>query len=438
MRIIDNTQDTDLVQLVRRDTTDASTTVADVLKDVRERGDAAVCDFTRKFDSVDYGTTPKVGTLSQLEKYCEEVAVHQLTYKQKGAIESAVANVSWCAEKSTPRSWSDTAPDGQRVGEVFTPFDRVACYVPQGSFPLVSTVIHTAAIAKAVGVKEIVMVTSPSNEALNPAVAYAALKSGVTEIVYVGGAQGIASVAYGTQTIKKVDFICGPGNQYVAEAKRQLFGSVGIDMVAGPSEVFVVADETADAYAVACDLVAQAEHGSGYEAAVLLTDSAQLIEDVAQQLQKLKDSIVGNPGFLRVWDETLFLVFTPDIATAVSLVNDCAPEHVEIHTVDADIVSQDVTRAGAVFIGGYSAEPLGDFVAGPSHVLPTNSSARFASGLSAASFFRRTSVMEFDGESYNKLAPLAYEFAQMEGLIGHGLSSIARLENNSETRNEKS
>lgn len=429
MQVLDSTkQKIDLPALLVRESKDVTSLVAEILENVRTNGDSAVCEYSRKFDSVDTGQVPRKMERSELESYCRDVAVSALTKEQTSAIETAVANVSWCATKSIPQNWDDTAPDGQRVGEVFTAFDRVACYVPQGSFPLVSTAIHTAAIANTCGVKEIVMVTSPSNEDLNPAVAYAAMLSGVTEIIFAGGAQGIAAVACGTESIKRVDFICGPGNMYVAQAKRQLFGTVGIDMVAGPSEVFVIADESADPYSVATDLVAQAEHGSGSEASVLLTDSSALIDSVKIELEKIKHQITNNLGFLNVWDNTLFLVLTNSIDEAIELSNQCGPEHVEVQTKNAVQNAEKITKAGAVFIGGYSAEPLGDFVAGPSHVLPTNSSARFASGLSAASFFRRTSTLDFSKQSYEKLAPHAYEFAKMEGLVGHGLSSIARLD----------
>ena len=236
MKIIDSTEKSiDLAKMVLRESVDANEVVSQVLKNVKENGDKAVCGYTRDFDSIDTGSSPRTMTGLELRDYCKNFAIPSLTKAQISAIEKAVANVSWCAGKSVPQGWNEIAPDGQRVGEIFTAFERVACYVPQGSFPLVSTVIHTAAIANACGVKEIVMVTSPSENELNSAVAYAALLSGVTEIVFAGGAQGIAAVAFGTETIKKVDFICGPGNRYVAEAKRQLFGTVGIDMVAGPS-----------------------------------------------------------------------------------------------------------------------------------------------------------------------------------------------------------
>ncbi|HMS24719.1 MAG TPA: histidinol dehydrogenase [Acidimicrobiia bacterium] len=433
MQIINSTtQIIDLPELLRRDEKDAAALmakVAAVLQDVRLRGDAAVCDFTRAFDSIDTGT-PRIMSRVELEEYCKQTARPALTDDQIEAIELAVANISWFASQSMPSSWSAIAPDGQIVGEVFRPFDRVACYVPQGSFPLVSTAIHTAALARVAGVSEIVMVTSPSDRPLNPAVVYAAMLSGITEIIFAGGAQGIAAVAYGTETINRVDFICGPGNQYVAEAKRQLFGTVGIDMVAGPSECFVIADDTAEPYAVACDLIAQAEHGSGLEAAVLLTDSQELIDSVAQVLETIKDRIVGNPGFLQVWDNTLLLVLTDNIETAVKLTNNCAPEHVEVQTLDSGLDAQGLINAGAVFIGSYSAEPLGDFVAGPSHVLPTNGTARFTSGLSVSHFMNRKSTISITAESYPVLAQASKEFADMEGLVGHGMSSVARVENN--------
>lgn len=433
MKIIKDQSNESVVNtlLLRNGGQDVRDIVSEIISNVRERGDEALVEYARKFDDVDTGSVVRVTKRDELERYVNEIAEEGLTDNQKLAISTAVANVSFCAKKSKPNSWKDIAPQGQLVGETFNPFSRVACYVPQGSFPLVSTVIHTAAIAKECGVKDIVMITSPSNDELNIAVAYAAYLSGVTEIVYAGGAQGIAALAYGTESIVRADFICGPGNQYVAEAKRQVFGDVGIDMVAGPSEVYVIADSTANPYAVACDLVAQAEHGSGFEASVLLSDSSNLIDEVKAELEKVKSEIKDNPGFLSVWDKTLFLVQVESIDDAIDVTNSCAPEHVEIIVENSSDVAHKIVNAGAVFVGGLSAEPLGDFVAGPSHVLPTNSSARFASGLSAASFFKRTSVMEFTQRSYDELAPLAYEFASMEGLIGHGLSSVARLEKES-------
>ncbi|HQZ14844.1 MAG TPA: histidinol dehydrogenase [Acidimicrobiia bacterium] len=437
MKILDTTKSAlDLPSLLERTSSDTGLLVSEIISQVRQYGDRALVEYSAKFDGIVDGEKPRVMNRSELETYCKNVASKTLTDSQKAAIDKAIENVSWCATKSAPKNWTDTGPDGQIVGERFTAFNRVACYVPQGSFPLVSTAIHTAAIANTAGVNEIVMVTSPSENDLNPAVAYAALNSGVTEIVFVGGAQGIAAVALGTETIEKVDFICGPGNQYVAEAKRALFGTVGIDMVAGPSEVFVIADVTADPYSVACDLVAQAEHGSGMEASVLLTDSMELIYAVEIELEKLQNEITDNPGFQSVWENSLYLVLTDSISKAIKISNDCAPEHVEIQTENYLEDSAKVTNAGAVFIGGYSAEPLGDFVAGPSHVLPTNSSARFTSGLSAASFFTRTSVIEIGESAYEKLSGASKEFADMEGLTGHGLSSVARRKDTESYKNE--
>ena len=418
-------REVDLVSLLTRGKADVFQIVQRIIGDVRENGNKAIVDFTRELDGVET-SAPVIMFRDELESYCNQIAKQKLTKEEIEAIENAVSNVSWFAKKSIPVDWEDIGLDGQLVGEKFTPFKRVACYVPQGSFPLVSTAIHTAAIANTVGVEEIVMVTSPSQNDLNPAVAWAAYKSGVSEIVFVGGAQGIAGVALGTESIRKVDFICGPGNQYVAEAKRQLFGEVGIDMVAGPSEVFVIADQGASPYSIACDLIAQAEHGSGQEASVLLSDSEEIIANVQNELRKLKTKIVNNPGFEKVWENSIYLVVTESIDEAIEMVNACAPEHVEIQTEDARAISKYVRNAGAVFIGNYSPEPIGDFVAGPSHVLPTNSTARFTSGLSAMSFFRRTSTIEIDANSYPKLSAQAKVFAEMEGLTGHGMSSVSR------------
>ena len=425
MKIINHDQALEI--LTSRDNAlDVRDMVAEIIARVRSEGDEAICEFSRRFDNVDMGSIPRVMGRDELEAYVDKTKP-ELTDRQIEAIDTALENVAFTAQRSQPQSWRDTAPTGHTIGEEFIALNRVACYVPQGSFPLVSTAIHTAAIAKASGVSEIVMVTSPSNGELTIAVAYAAFVSGVTEIVFAGGAQGIAAVAYGTETIKRVDFICGPGNSYVAEAKRQVFGDVGIDMVAGPSEVFVIVDETANPYAIACDLIAQAEHGSGSELSVLLTTSKDVADKVGTQLATIKQSITNNPGFDRVYEESLFIVITDSIAQAAQITNVCAPEHVEVITknrADAELVAV----AGAVFIGEYSAEPLGDFVAGPSHVLPTNSSARFSSGLSAASFFRRTSIIDIDKSSYETLAPLAFEFGEMEGLRGHTMSAVARLD----------
>jgi histidinol dehydrogenase len=428
MKIITNEAAQSVIDTISRprQAADVRERVSEIISRVRTQGDEAICEYSRMFDDIDMGSTPRIMNREELELYVESNK-SALTDIQIEAIDEAVRNVTFVAQKSTPQSWEEKAPAGQVIGERFIPMTRVACYVPQGSFPLVSTAIHTAAIAQACGVQEIVMVTSPSNDDLNVAVAYAALASGVTEIVFAGGAQGIAAVAYGTETISRVDFICGPGNQYVAEAKRQVFGDVGIDMVAGPSEVFVIADDNADAYAIACDLVAQAEHGSGSETSVLLSTSRDVIDGVARELENLKPQILNNAGFDKVFDESLYLVRVETLEDAATITNACAPEHLEIMVESPREVAEQITHSGAVFIGHFSAEPLGDFVAGPSHVLPTNGSARFSSGLSAASFFRRTSIIDINEESYAHLAPLASEMAKMEGLTGHALSSVARL-----------
>lgn len=427
MKIIENTENSEVIrQLVRAQSSeDISSRVEEIISIVKNEGDKAICELTARFDGIET-SKPQIMYRGELGQYVNE-NIGLLSEQQIKAIDVAIENVTFTASRSMPKSWRDTAPGGHTIGEQFTAFNRVACYVPQGSFPLVSTAIHTAAIAKSAGVKEIAMITSPKEEQLNIAVAYAAYNSGVTEIVFVGGAQGIAALAYGTQTINRADFICGPGNSYVATAKRQVYGDVGIDMVAGPSEVFVIADSQADPYSVACDLVAQAEHGSGFEMSVLLSDSTELVKAVASELKSIKSSIKENPGFLQVWDNSLYLASVESIDDAIKITNISAPEHVEIMTVDAQNDSTKIINAGAVFVGKYSAEPIGDFVAGPSHVLPTNSSARFTSGLSAASFFRRTSIMEIDEKSYEKLAPLSETFGEMEGLAGHAMSSVARM-----------
>ncbi len=430
MKIIEKQNTNEIFEVLTRSSSSSvvDETVSEILQNVRNKGDKALCDYTLKFDSIEI-SSPQIMDREELGEYVQRTK-SQLRKIEVEAIDVAIENVTFVASESMPRSWKKSAAQGQVVGENFYPFNRVACYVPQGSFPLVSTAIHTAAIAKAVGVKEIVMITSPKEQELNPAVAYAAYASGVTEVVFVGGAQGIAALAYGTQTIKRADFICGPGNSFVATAKKLLCGTVGIDMVAGPSEVFVIADDSADPYCVACDLVAQAEHGSGFESSVLLTNSRTLIEETETKLNELKSKIKDNPGFEKVFKESIYLVLVDEISQAIEITNQCAPEHVEVITENAAQDAQNVFNAGAVFVGKYSAEPLGDFVAGPSHVLPTNSTARFTSGLSANSFMKRTSIIEINEEAYLKLAPLSAVFGEMEGLTGHAMSSVARMDEN--------
>ncbi|MFN8016222.1 MAG: histidinol dehydrogenase [Acidimicrobiia bacterium] len=433
METINSTnQNIDLIKLLKREQNDVTSIVSEILQNVKQNGDQAVVQYSSKFDGVDSNSV-RTMKRTELESYVSMVKT-SLTKSQIDAIDTAYRNVTWFAEKSIPKNWIETGIDGQRAGEQFTPLNRVACYVPQGSFPLISTVIHTCAIAQTCGVKEIVIVTSPSKEDLNPAFAYAAYISGVTEIIFAGGAQGIGAVAYGTETINNVDFICGPGNAYVAEAKRQVFGEVGIDMIAGPSEVFIIADKTALPYNIACDLLAQAEHGSGFERSVLLTDSAELINKVKKELEDLKPRIKNNPGFEKVWENNIFLILTADVRQAMEISNSYGPEHLELQVNNAQDLLNQITSAGAVFIGNYSAEPLGDFVIGPSHVLPTNSTARFSSGLSSGSFFKRTSILEIDSQTYSKLCDFSKEFADMEGLTAHGISSISRKDTNVSTK----
>lgn len=398
--------------------------VKSIIADVKNNGDSAIIRYSKLYDGVDLAIANVTWSRERLEKY---VATLEISDELKKAVEVARKNIEFFTTNSMPREWSATAPSGQIVGARFQPIDSVACYVPGGSFPLASTVLHTCLVAKTAGVKRITMVTPPSINGLDPMIAYCAFISGVDRIVFAGGAQGIAAVAYGTKTIKKVDFVCGPGNRYVSLAKKLVFGDVGIDMIAGPSEVFVIADETARAYDIACDLIAQAEHGSGFESSVLLATTNELIRDVETEIDKLLETYSEDSKVYDVYKKYMYALKVKDVDFAIEVANAYAPEHVEIITENSREDAKKITRAGAIFVGPYSPEPIGDYVAGPSHVLPTNSTAKFSSGISAATFMTRISILDCDEDSYRKLAPAAKALAEVEGLTGHALSAVSRL-----------
>jgi histidinol dehydrogenase len=396
--------------------------VAEIVAAVREKGDAALLDFTRRFDRVAL-TAPELAVRPE-EYAAAERAVGEATLR---SLRYAADRIERFHRECAPRSWRMKDDNGSHLGQEVRPLDRVAVYVPGGRAAYPSTVLMTVVPARVAGVREIVLVSPPSaDRSLNAAVLAAARIAGVTEAYRVGGAQAIAALAYGTETIRRVDKIVGPGNIYVALAKAQVFGDVGIDMVAGPSEVLVVADETADAAFVAADLLAQAEHDP-MARAVLLTPSGVLRDAVAaelgRQLAALPRREIAGPALVAHGA----LVLTASLEEAVDLANGLAPEHLELQVADAESLLARVRHAGAVFLGRHTPEVVGDYVAGPNHVLPTGGTARFSSALSTEDFVTRLSVIEYSREGLAEAGPHVAELSRVEGLDGHGAAAAIRI-----------
>jgi histidinol dehydrogenase len=396
--------------------------VGEIIAAVREQGDAALLDFTRRFDHVTLGAAELAVTAA--EYAAAEVAVGAPTLR---SLRYAAERIERFHQECAPRSWRMKDDNGSRLGQEVRPLDRVAVYVPGGRAAYPSTVLMTVVPARVAGVREIVLVSPPAADgSMNAAVLAAARIAGVTEAYRVGGAQAVAALAYGTATIRKVDKIVGPGNIYVALAKAQVFGDVGIDMVAGPSEVLVVADDSADAAFVAADLLAQAEHDP-MARAVLLTPSAGLRDAVAAELavqlavlprREIAGAALASHGAL---------VLTASLDEAVELANGLAPEHLELQVRDPEALLASVRHAGAVFLGRHTPEVVGDYVAGPNHVLPTGGTARFSSALSTEDFVTRLSVIDYSPEGLAEAGPHVGRLSRVEGLDGHGAAAAVRI-----------
>ncbi|ACX51476.1 histidinol dehydrogenase [Ammonifex degensii KC4] len=392
---------------------EAADQVASILQEVKEKGDEAVLSFTARFDRVNLRPEELEVTAAEIDRAYEEVSPAYLT-----AVKCAVTRIFNFHAKHVPKSWHEVKPDGSVWGELVRPLERVGIYVPGGRARYPSSVLMNAVPARVAGVKEIVMATPPGPEGrVDPHVLVAAREAGVSRIFRVGGAQAVAALAYGTERIPRVDKIVGPGNIYVTLAKRMVFGQVGIDLLAGPSEVAVVADETAPAAWVAADLLAQAEHDP--QARVLLvTTSRELAEEVNRRLQEEWRSL-GSPSGAREALLASWAVLVPDLSAALDCVNRFAPEHLELLVADPAPLVEQVKHAGAIFLGPYSPVPMGDYIAGPNHVLPTGGTARFASPLGVADFLKRTSVLKLSPAAFQELAPHAAALAEVEGLVAH-------------------
>ena len=398
--------------------------VQQILADVRKDGDKALSKYAKQFDKVDL--TPDMFLVSEAEAKKNSRIISN---SWKKAIKEALTNVEFFSKQRIPKPWSSSPRPGVIVGERFEPMERIGVYIPGGTAPLVSTVIHTAGIAKAAGVKEIVAVTPPSADGtVHPAILYAMRQAGVTEIYRLGGVYGIAALAYGTESIKKVDKIVGPGNAYVTAAKKLVYGEVAIDMVAGPSEIMIIADDKCNPAFIAADMLSQAEHGSGFEQAVLLSTDKDLIDEVEKELLEQKTKLSRQEPLEKVLANGVFLIHVEDMTQAAKIASSYAPEHLEVQCRKAGNVAKQVKAAGAIFIGQWTPEPIGDFCAGPSHVLPTAGSGRYFSGLTVEGFFRRMSILNYQKSALKQELKTVAKFAEMEGLDAHGRSASIRFE----------
>ena len=394
--------------------------VATILDDVRARGDAALAELTERFDRVRYADLPLQVSAGEIE--AAKAAVEPATMD---ALTLARDRIRSHHERQRPSDDRYTDALGVELGTRWTAIPSVGLYVPGGTASYPSSVLMNAVPAAVAGVKRIVMVVPAPDGALNPLVLAAADLAGVHEVYRVGGAQAVAALAYGTETIVPVDKIVGPGNAFVAAAKRRVFGHVGIDMVAGPSEVLVVADGANDPDWLAADLLAQAEHDTGAQS-ILITEDAGLAEAVAEAVERHLATLPRAAVARESWERLGALIVVPDLDAAVPLADRIAPEHLELAVAEPDALLERITNAGAAFLGRHTPEAIGDYVGGSNHVLPTARSARYASGLGTLDFMKRTSVLRCGPEQLSALAPAAIALAEAEGLGAHARSVAVR------------
>ena len=400
--------------------------VAGILAEVKLRGDTAVLEYTQRFDHLE------VNAMSALELPQAELeaALEGLAPKRRAALEVAAARVRAYHEKQKiecgTHSWQYTEADGTMLGQKVTPLDRVGIYVPGGKAAYPSSVLMNAIPARVAGVREIIMVVPTPNGVKNELVLAAALIAGVDRVFTIGGAQAVAALAFGTATIPAVDKIVGPGNAYVAAAKRRVFGTVGIDMIAGPSEILVMCDGTTDPRWVAMDLFSQAEHDELAQSILLCPDAA-FIASVEAAINDLIDSMPRQEVIRTSLQNRGALIKVRDMEEACAIVNEIAPEHLEISALEPHPLMQKIRHAGAIFLGRFSSESLGDYCAGPNHVLPTSRTARFSSPLGVYDFIKRSSLIEVSAEGAQTLGEIAVELAYGEGLQAHARSAEFRM-----------
>ncbi|MEQ8665798.1 MAG: histidinol dehydrogenase [Rhodospirillales bacterium] len=410
-----------LLNAKREQAPEVNDAVAEIIADVRARGDAALIELTAKFDRFDVTSSGLAITADEVDAACEQVEPATLA-----ALQHAADRIRAFHARQLPDDLDYADEAGVRLGYRWTAVSGAGLYVPGGTAAYPSSVLMNALPAKVAGVDRTVMVVPTPDGLINPLVLAAARAGGVDEIYRVGGAQAVAALAFGTETIRPVDKIVGPGNAYVAAAKRQVFGTVGIDMIAGPSEILVVADAENDPAWIAADLLSQAEHDAVAQS-ILITNDAAFADDVERavgsHLATLKRAEIAAAS----WRDFGAVIVVDDLADSVALVDRIAPEHLELAVNDPDALAASIRNAGAMFLGRYTPEAIGDYIAGPNHVLPTARSARFSSGLGVLDFMKRTSMIACDAGSLGAIGPDAAKLAEAEGLGAHALSIDIRL-----------
>ena len=402
--------------------TDVAKTVDDIIANIRKNGDQALVDYSVKFDGVNASDMSELTVSSTALKE----AFNTLNIQEKTALQSAADRVRDYHQKQKQDTWTYVEDNGTMLGQKITPLDRVGLYVPGGKAAYPSSVLMNAIPAKVAGVEELIMVVPTPNGITNPLVLAAAHISGVNKVFTVGGAQAIAALAYGTETIPKVDKIVGPGNIYVATAKRVVFGQVGIDMIAGPSEILIICDGKTDPDWIAMDLFSQAEHDEDAQS-ILLCPDADFIKQVKDSIEKLLPTMQRKDIIATALKDRGALIKTKDMDEAIAISNQIAPEHLELSVEDPRSMLDDIKHAGAIFMGRNTCEALGDYCAGPNHVLPTSGTARFSSPLGVYDFQKKSSLIMVSNEGANTLGEIAATLADGEGLQAHAQSARYRI-----------
>jgi len=401
----------------------------EIVSEVSVKGDVALSDFTERFNGI--RLHPEQFAVTQAELLTASLKADE---SFRSCLQIAAKNIEAFSKKSLRKDWSMKNGQGATVGEKFDPFQRVGIYIPGGTAPLVSTALMTIVLARVAGCEQIVVCTPCNNQGeINPALLHAIKFAGATEIYRLGGAQAIAAMALGTHSIRRVQKVFGPGNAYVVAAKRLLVGHVAIDLLPGPSEVLVLADESANPRFVAADLLAQAEHGSGSERVWLVTDSGKLLRAVHAEVVRQTEKLSRHAFIEAALEKHGYLIQVKSLDQAVQITNLIAPEHCEIMTRGASKLATKITTAGALFLGSYSPTVLGDYMAGPSHCLPTGGAGSSFAGLTVDQFQRRTSIVEYNQPALKKSLPVLKKLAEMEGLDAHGRSASIRLESKSKS-----